>query len=252
MGSRPHLRARLAIGTALQAACVPVRARVTRQRGRRSSLAIRALRALFARSIVTGTLEAAGWALLALVHATLRCHCAWATRARRGGACGTRAALRALEAAALVGEAGGAAVGAIAARARRRGAFDAEVALRARLAAVLPSGGLIRAGGARDAAGCVGLVGEGAGVAYCRFDATRRARLTACGTAKADGGRRPAPLGRVTAGRALGGYARAFRTIGAGRALVALLLPRLSLILAGLAPAWVRARARAYRVGGRR
>ena len=239
----------MAIGTALQAACVPVRARGTRQRGRRSSLAERALRALFARSSVTGTLEAAGWTVPALVHATLWRHSAWATRARRRGACWTRAALRALKAASLVFEAGGAAVGAIAARARRRGAFDAEVALGARHAAALPSGGLIRAGGARVAAGCAGLVGEGAGVAYCRLDATRRAHLTVCGTAKADGGRRAAPLGRVTAGRALGGYARAFGTIGAGRALVALLLPRLSLILAGLAPAWGRARARSYARG---
>ena len=184
---RPNLRARLAIGTALQAACVPVRARGTRQRGRRSSLAERALRALFARSSVTGTLEAAGWTVPALVHATLRRHGAWAARARRRGACGTRAALRALKAAALVGEAGGAAVGAITARARRRGAFGAKVALGARHAAALPSGGLIRAGGARDAAG-EGLVGEGAGVAYCRLDATRRAHLAVCGTAKADGG----------------------------------------------------------------
>ena len=217
-----------------------------------SSLAERAPRADFARSSITGTLEAAGWTVLALVHATLRRHCTWATRARRRGACGTRAALRALKAAALVGEASGAAVGAVTARARRRGAFGAKVALGARHAAALPSGGLIRAGGARDAAGCVGLVGEGAGVAYCRLDATRRAHLTVCGTVKADGGRSAAPLGRVTAGRALGGYARAFRTIGARRTLVALQLPRLSLILAGLAPAWGRARARAYRVGGRR
>jgi len=211
----------LAIGTALQTACVPVRARGTRQRGRRSSLAERTPQAHVAHSPITGFLEAAGWTVPALIHATLRRHGAWAARARRRGACGTRAALRALKAAALVFEAGGAAVGAITARTRRRGAFGAKVALGARHAAALPSGGLIGAGGARDAAGCVGLVGEGAGVAYCRLDATRRAHLTVCGTAKADGGRRAAPLGRVTAGRALGGYARAFRTIGAGRALVA-------------------------------